>query len=95
VGRPAPSTNDLVTVLFELVGLMCLLGDWRALYRDKSVKGVSLWARCVYGAWACWNTYFFSAMLMPFSAAVAAFSVFIYCIWLAMALRYRHEEKTR
>jgi hypothetical protein len=80
--------NDLITSAFELVGLMCIIADCRAVYRDKAVRGVSVWSRGVYGSWAVWNCVLFTSLAMPCAALVAAVSVAAYGLWLGLAVRY-------
>jgi hypothetical protein len=82
--------NDLITSAFELVGLACITADCRAVYRDKAVRGVSIWSRGVYGSWAVWNFVLFTSLQMPWAALVAAVSVVVYIVWLVLAVRYTY-----
>lgn len=85
--------NDLITTVFEFIGLFCIASDCHVLYRDKAVRGVAIWSRGVYGSWAAWNVYLFSQLNMPFSAAVAGLSLIVYAIWLSLAIRYEYGRK--
>lgn len=85
--------NDLITTAFELIGLGCITSDCRALYRDRAVRGVAIWSRGAYGAWAAWNIVLFSQMHMPLSAIVAGISLAAYCIWLSLAISYERDAR--
>ena len=80
---------DTITAGFELVGLACIVADCRAVYRDRAVRGVSIWSRGVYGSWALWNIGLFTSLDMPLAALVALVSVAAYVVWVALALRYK------
>lgn len=82
-------TLDLITTAFELFGFVCIAADCRAVYRDKAVRGVSIWSRVLYMSWAGFNVYLFGVKDMPFAATMAGVSVLIYVAWLSMAVYYR------
>jgi len=80
------STVDAINGVFELGGAVVLTRNVAALWRDRSVAGVSLLPTAWFNAWGLWNLWFYFALKQPVSwvAGMAVFAV--NTTWLVLAL---------
>ena len=57
--------HDAINAAFEAGGAIFLCLNVRRLLKDRSVKGVSLWASAYWFGWSLFNVYFYSAVNTP------------------------------
>jgi hypothetical protein len=60
---------DFINGLFEFVGGLLIAFSCVRLYKDKAVKGVSLWPVVFFNSWGFWNLAFYPVpkLLVEFS----------------------------
>ena len=81
--------NDLINAGFEsMAGVVVFLSAWR-VYKDKQVRGVSLWMVIFMLAWGIWNLYYYPSLDQWGSfyggLSVAAANI----TWIALILYFR------
>lgn len=81
--------NDLINAGFEsMAGIFVFLSAWR-VYKDKQVRGVSLWMVVFMLSWGIWNLYYYPSLDQWGSfyggLSVAAANI----TWIALILYYR------
>lgn len=81
-------TGDAINGLFEAIGGCLVLNHCRVLYRDKEVKGVSLFSTAVFTSWGFWNLYFYPSLSQWFSFAGGLVIVAANALWLALMVHY-------
>lgn len=81
--------NDAINALVEFGGaIMCWL-NVRALYRDKSLKGVT-WQSQAWGlGWNAWHLVYYTTLSQTLSFMGELFGASAVLAWLALAWRYR------
>lgn len=80
---------DIINGLFEsLGGLFIALSCWR-LYRDKQVRGVSLWHVGFFLSWGFWNLAYYPALDQWFSFLGGVGVAAANATWVAMIVYYR------
>lgn len=80
---------DLINGLFELFGGAFVALSCRQLYRDKQVKGISLWHPTFFTAWGAWNLLFYPAVGAWWSFLGGIGVMVVNSLWLGMLLYYR------
>ena len=78
--------HDILNGLFEIGGALLLLLHCRTLYRDKSVKGMSVAPFVFFTAWGYWNLYYYPSVGCPWSfigglAVVAVNTIYLFMLW--------------
>lgn len=63
------------------------------LYRDKSLKGVSIYPTIWWNVWGFWNVYYYAALNQPLSFWAGLGVVTLNTVWVALALYYRFRVK--
>lgn len=84
-----PTWNDGLNALVEGIGAAMVWWNVRALYRDKSLKGVT-WQSQAYGlGWNAWHLIYYTSLdqWASFMGELAGASAVI--AWLTLAYRYR------
>lgn len=89
------SWADLVNGGFELLGAAALLGNVRALYRDKTVKGVDWRATAFFQTWGLWNLYYYPSLDQWASFAGGLAITAVNTWWLALVLYYARKGNER
>jgi hypothetical protein len=84
-------TPDLVNGAFELLGGVFVLDHCRAVYRDRSVAGVSIPSTIFFTGWGVWNLYYYYyPSLGQWWSFVGGLSIVAAnALWIALLLRYR------
>jgi hypothetical protein len=80
---------DIVNGAFELVGSVMIWGNVHALYRDKSVKGVTPWATMFFFTWGLFNLAYYPSLHQWFSFAGGISIALANLFWLGLAMKYR------
>ena len=80
---------DVINGLFEL-GAGLLLGlNIGSLYRDKIVRGVSVWPTSFFMLWGYWNLYFYPSVNCDLSFYAGILVVATNTAWVGQMIYYR------
>lgn len=84
---------DIINALFELFGSIFLTMNCVRLYKDKTIKGVSIWPTTFYSSWGAWNLYFYPMTnnMLSFYAGILVF--LSNTVWVCMACYYLRKHK--
>jgi hypothetical protein len=80
--------HDAINAGFEAGLAVMIANNIRCLYRDKQVKGFSLWTVTWVTAWGFWNLYYYPAVNSPLSFWAGIAVVLANATWLGLALYY-------
>ena len=83
---------DIISGLFGFFGGLFLFHNCGVLYKQKLVRGVSLFASAFFALWAIWNIYYFSQLDQPFCLIGSIISAVASTLWIGMAIYYRTQE---
>jgi len=85
-------TSDLINGLFEVFSGMLTVLSVRRLYRDKSVRGISIYPILFFTLWGGWNLYFYPVhnLYLSFSGGIIMFTV--NAIWVSQMIYYRKNK---
>lgn len=81
-------TPDLVNASFELLGILFMVPTFSRSYRTKVVRGVSPLTPIFFLSWGCFNIFYYTSLLQPYSAIAAIGMVVTNLIWLYMVISY-------
>lgn len=87
------SWQDIVNAGYESIGGFMILLHCLALYRDKEVKGVSVFATVVFTTWGYWNLYYYPHLNQWASFAGGIVIVTANTLWIAMMFYYIRKAK--
>ena len=82
-------TPDLINGLFEVGGAILLLGNVRAISRDKEIKGVCWGPTVFFAVWGIWNLFYYPSLEQWFSFAGGLAIVAVNLVWVAQIAYYR------
>ena len=80
---------DLINGLFEASGGLMNWTNVMALYRDKKVRGVNVWASVLFTAWGFWNLYYYPSLNQWASFFGGLVIVAGNTVWICLAYKYR------
>lgn len=81
-------TPDLVNALFEGFGGLMHWTNVRAIYRDKQIRGVNVWATVLFNFWGAWNLWYYPHLGQWASFWGGLVIVSANSVWVWLALRY-------
>lgn len=81
-------TPDLINGLYESVGGLLLAKNCYHLYKDKKVRGVSVFTTGFFASWGYWNLYYYPHLNQWLSFVGGLLIVFFNTLWVLMALYY-------
>lgn len=87
------NTNDLINACFEAAGAVMVLNNCRVLYKDKIVRGVSLFTTVFFTAWGLWNVYFYPVLGQMFSFYAGMCICAANILWIGLMMHYIQLEK--
>ena len=87
------TTPDLINAGFEGLGGLMMWTNVRALYRDKQLKGVNIWATVMFNAWGVWNLWYYPHLGQWVSFGGGLVIVSANSVWVWLAFRYRWAAK--
>lgn len=88
------SFGDTVNSFFE-GGLGVLV--WHSIYRlykDKEVKGFSMWVQAFVTLWGYWNCWYYPSLGQWFSFTGGVLLAIANTIWFSLALYYLYQKKS-
>ncbi len=82
-------TNDIINGLFELSGGFFVINNCRVLFKDKSIKGVSILSTSFFMTWGMWNVYYYPTLEQWWSFFGGCSLVFTNIIYVLLMLYYK------
>lgn len=82
-------TPDHINGCFEFIGGVLLLLNCRRMYRDKEVKGMSIWPVMFFTSWGYWNVFFYPSLEQWWSFYGGLMVAVANTLWISMILYYR------
>ena len=82
-------TSDMINGFFEGVGGFLLWHNCWILYREREVRGVSVFTTAFFTAWGIWNLIFYPLHHLWLSFAGGLVIASANVVWVALALRAR------
>ena len=80
---------DAVNALFESGGALAVANNCLRVWKDKSVKGVSLASTLFFTGWGGWNLYYYHHLEQSLSNMAGGVLVLINAIWLTLMWKDR------
>jgi len=84
---------DCVNGTYELLGAPFILLSVLKLHREKTVRGVSLWAVAFFCTWGYWNLYYYPSLGQWVSFAGGIAIVIMNTIWISQVVYYIRKER--
>lgn len=82
-------TPDMINGLFELIGgCFLLLNCWR-IYKDREVKGTSIFPVIFFTSWGFWNLYFYPSMGAWYSFYGGMLIAAANTVWISLVIYYK------
>lgn len=81
-------TADFVNASFEMLGIIFMIPTFFKSFRTKIVRGISPLTPTFFLMWGCFNIYYYSSLIQPYSAIAAVGMVLANSIWLYMVVKY-------
>jgi hypothetical protein len=81
--------QDLVNGGLELTAGLAVFNHCRVLYRDKALKGVSVFSTAFFTAWGFWNLYYYPHLGQTASFIGGVSIVLANALWLGLMVKYR------
>jgi uncharacterized membrane protein YfcA len=85
-------TPDLINGLFEFIGGLSVLNNCRILFRDKQVKGVSIFSTVFFTSWGFFNLWYYPSLDQWMSFAGGLIICVANALWIFLAAHYRIEN---
>ena len=83
---------DKINGTYELIGgLFVFLHCWK-LFKDKSVKGVSVKSFVFFASWGVWNLYYYPHLGQMWSFIGGCHIVFWNIVWICLAVYYKKKQ---
>lgn len=79
---------DQINALFELGGFFAVLPSIAAIWRDKAVRGASVWTPLFFTGWGAWNLVYYPHLGQSWSFAAAALLTTANAVYLGLFLRW-------
>lgn len=83
------SWQDSVNGMLELLGAVAVFGHCLRAFRDKCIRGASLWATAFFSLWGFWNLFYYPSLGQWASFTGGLALVLANCFWLALMVLYR------
>lgn len=81
---------DIINASFELVGIIAVWLNIRAVLRDKAVKGVSVLNVLFFSLWGYWNIFYYPHLDQFWSGMAAGILAILNSIYFVLLMRYRN-----
>lgn len=82
------SWADIVNGAFESVSGLLLWNNVRILFKQKQVRGVSVFTTAVFAAWGYWNLYYYPSLGQLASFIGGILVVTANTAWVVLAIYY-------
>lgn len=88
-------TPDFINGMFESIGGGLVLTNCLRLYRDKEIKGVSIFPTAFFSVWGIWNLYYYPNLKQWLSFTGGLLVTLANVIWVCMAIYYIRKKKKK
>lgn len=85
-------TPDSINGAFELIAGLMIFDHCRCLYRDKSVKGVSVVSAGFFSVLGFWNLYYYPSLDQWVSFTAGLLIVTANTLWVSLMIYYGRKE---
>ncbi len=85
---------DLINGAFEASGGFFIMNHARILYKDKTVRGVSLVSNLFFLIWGIWNIYYYRHLEQIISLYGGLFLTISGIVWNSMIIYYLMKERS-
>lgn len=85
--------QDLINGSYELFGGVFILLSIIKLFRDKHVRGVSVWHAAYFTSWGIWNLYYYPHLNQWASFVGGIGVVATNGVWVLLMIYYVHREQ--
>lgn len=85
--------NDHITAAFQLGASFFLCVSIVAIYRDRVLKGVSVWMVAFFALWTVYGTYNWYVLDQHWSFVTSILMAILYVIWLALCVAATMEKR--
>jgi hypothetical protein len=87
--------NDYIMALFQAGACAFLALSIFTIFRDRELKGVSVWMIGYFTMWTLFGTWNWYALGMFWSFVTSVLMGILYLIWLALAIAVKFENSER
>lgn len=84
---------DLINGTYETMGGILLFLNCIRLYKDKEVKGISIFTTAFFASWGFWNLVYYPHLHQWLSFYGGILVVTANTTWVAMAFYYKRKSK--
>ena len=84
--------NDIVMAAFQLGACFFLCLSIAAVFRDRQLKGVSVWMIGFFTTWTVFGSYNWFVLNQYWSFVTSTLMTILYLIWLAVACAAKAEQ---
>jgi hypothetical protein len=88
-------TPDQINAFLIFVGSLMVFKSCFIVYRDKSVRGVSIIANMYFTAWGMWNVFYFPHLHQYWSFGAEMCICTANILWISLMLYYKRKEKSQ
>lgn len=85
---------DFINALFEFCGGWFILLHILTLHKDKSIKGVNIFAAAFFCMWGAWNIYYYPYLEQMLSFIAGIFIFLMNTIWVGQMIYYTRMKIT-
>lgn len=84
---------DVFNGFFEFAGSIMLWANVRQLYKDKVLKGISMWPTLFFTSWGVWNAVlYYPSLHQWFSFSGGLMLLTAQFVWLGQMFYYRRKN---
>ena len=83
---------DKINGIYESIGGLFIFLHCCQLYKDKSVKGVSVKSFVFFASWGVWNLYYYPHLGQMWSFVGGCHIVFWNIVWICLATHYKKKK---
>ena len=81
--------KDIINGVFEAGGGIMNWLNVMAIYKDKKVRGINIWAWLLFTLWGYWNLYYYPSLNQWISFCGGLVIVMANSVWIILAIKYR------
>lgn len=87
--------QDIVNGLYELLGGIFIWFSVYRLYKDKEIKGISMFTQIFFTTWGWWNLYYYPSLNQWASFVGAVLLAVANLHWIILAIYYINKNKKK
>lgn len=86
-------TADVINGAFEALAGFMIMNHCTVLFRQKQVRGVSVFSTAFFAAWGVWNLYYYPSLGQIYSFLGGILVVSFNVLWVIMMVYYVRKER--